>query len=964
MKNSYIYIVLVSILIIIYFKDIWSPLFNYHFKEGIGGQVGGSASTGYNNLFSTNPNIQGDWNLISVDGATTNRSTSKFRVGWYDNSSRPSWQITSIDSGSPVYIGTYSAKGLYMQNANTMIVGTHGNDSEKYIGVLSKKYTFRVSKIDATPPPTIPPPTIPPPSLPKCTYGGEWKNSSPECPSCYNIDNPETKTQIQGANNSSCDGPTTTSRTINCSDSVPACEYCKYSDWSAWSECSKPCNGGTRSRTRTLKSGKGPCNELSQTENCNVQACSPCEYGEVESTSTCTVDCGGGTQSVTYKLVNKHGNDSCPVKIESKPCNIDPCPDIMNMITPTYDEYWSLYLDNKYNSASFFTTNIENAGLKSYTKIKSLTQEECRAKYKEENAAILATPEGKNIGKDFWTDDICPAGLYKIECNDGYSTTTHDWRGKYRWYGTVQHGAQWDGLRTWATDDERKEQADKDCKYRATLNKDTPKNSYNLDATNAEKYRDKLIVSKFQLSIDLQGIQFPYTVYYYYVSANKGVCSITNNGAAVTKLQLNNNPNDFGTMLNAIFINSNGVPNIFYSQIYFLDGTFDLNKYDIYMIVGKNPLKIIPNNLLSCTTLSATNCMNNNLGKNLAISFTINVKNTNSTSNRLQIIGLTTESTGSEKCVFGAWICPNSNNLILRRADTAGTDSVISNCKIPIEVGVDCKFHILCNGSTSSYDIYKNDSLIDTFMVTSPPLYVTGKCYIYTSFNNYKTFDGTLSNVVFLSSDHRTFKTGDIDSAINYMNKDIDLAKLEKKQLEGFTNEYSPLADGSYSSQDLRNMESELLKELNDFNREYSNYKKYIYNNRHNVTGDTSVKFSQTGPTDFPNLQIGGSLNENPIYKNILKDLQIFNHALDVTVNLSTIDGQPENNMNNVEKTQNTVVNMRQSLDYKLLELNELENSLAVENKQKVLSSMYANILWTGLATSIVYYLFVHQRNK
>jgi len=551
-----------------------------------------------------------------------------------------------------------------------------------------------------------------------------------------------------------------------------------------------------------------------------------------------------------------------------------------------------------------------------------------------------------------------------MECNDGYSETMYDYRGKYKWYSIAQHGAQWDGLRTYATDEERKLQYDKECKYRATINKDTPKNSYKINAQNAEKYRDILIVSKFQLSIDLQGIQLPYTVYYYYNSFNKGVCSITNNGAAITTLQLNNNPNDFGKTLNAVYINGNGVPSVFYSQMYFLEGAFDLNKYDIYMVVSKTPVVVQPNKILSCTNASATDCLNNNLGKNLAITFTVNLKNTNPTDNRRQILGITTEINGSEKCVFGAWVCPKSNNLILRRADKAGTDSIISKCNISIDVGVNCQFHILCNGSTESYDIYKNGSLIESFVVTSPPMYTTGKAHVFTSFNNYSTFDGTLSNVVFLTSDHRTFKTGDLDNAVHFMNKDIDLTKLEKKQLEGFTGEYKPQSDGSYSPTDLRNMEGEVLQNLNNFNREYSNYKKYIYNNRHNVTGDTAVKFDNVTLSDFPNLHLGASIDQNPVYQSILKDLKTFNQALDTTVNLSTVNPTPNSNINDVEKTHHTVTNMRQNLDQKLLELHELENSLALENSQNLMGSVYANILWTGLATSIVYFLFVHNRNK
>ena len=382
------------------------------------------------------------------------------------------------------------------------------------------------------------------------------------------------------------------------------------------------------------------------------------------------------------------------------------------------------------------------------------------------------------------------------------------------------------------------------------------------------------------------------------------------------------------------------------------------------MVVSKTPVVVQPNKLLSCTNASATDCLNNNLGKNLAITFTVNLKTTNPTDNRNQILGITTEVNGAEKCVFGAWVCPKSNSLILRRADKAGTDSIISKCNISIDVGVDCQFHILCNGSTESYDIYKNGSLIESFTVTSPPMYTTGKAYVFTSYNNYQTFDGKLSNVVFLTSDHRTFKIGDLDNALQFMNKDINLTKLEKKNQEGFTGEYQPLENGSYSPTDLRKMESELIQNLNNFNREYSNYKKYIYNNRHNVTGDTAVKFENVTLSDFPNLHLGTSIDQNPVYQDILEDLKTFNQALDVTVNLSTINPTPNSDINDVEKKHNEVSNMRKNLDYKLLELHELENSLALENSQKLMGSVYANILWTGIATSIIYFLFVHNRNK
>jgi len=175
------------------------------------------------------------------------------------------------------------------------------------------------------------------------------------------------------------------------------------------------------------------------------------------------------------------------------------------------------------------------------------------------------------------------------------------------------------------------------------------------------------------------------------------------------------------------------------------------------------------------------------------------------------------------------------------------------------------------------------------------------------------------------------------------------------------------LKNSKYRQTDLRKMESELIQELNDFNREYSNYKKYIYNNRHNVTGDTSQKFTKPDgstymPSDFPNLNMNVQLQDNPVYMNLLNDLKSFNRALDTTVNLSTVEGQVAGDMESVEKKNTKVSNIRKNLNQKLLELHELENKLSEKNNHALVGSVYANIIWTALATSLVYYVFVHRK--
>jgi len=637
-----------------------------------------------------------------------------------------------------------------------------------------------------------------------CTYG-DWQDTS-SCPSCGKN---ETKTQKRTAT-SSCSGDQSQTQSVPCN--IPACPTCNYGSWSAWSGCSKPCNGGTQTRTRTQNPvGDIQCGDTSQSQSCNTQACPPCAYSTTGTPSNCSVQCGGGTQTITYSLKDANGNDNCASTRETtQPCNTQMCAAIMNVISPTYAEYWNLYLSNSYNAASYFTSA-------DYSKI--------------DNSKI---------------------------------------------------------------------------------------SSYAINLQNAEEYRDNLLVGLFPLTIDVQGISLPYTVYYYYNNPANGVVKITRNGTEVTSLQLNNNPNNFGTILNAIHFNANGVATMVHSHMYFLTGDLDTTNFYIYMILSKNPIMPQSNQLLSCTTKNASTCIDNNLGKNMAVAFTVNLKSTNRSNNRLQILGITTDSTGAEKCVFGAWICPNSGSLYLRRADAEGTNGVFSNCKVPLDVGLDCQIFILFNGSSGTYDTYKNGVLVDSFTVTSPPMYTTGKSYVFTSFNNYQTINGSLSNVVFLTSDHRTFTVGDLENAIQFMNTSNIFSQYQKTRIEGFSG-YSAAPITNYSS-DYASYKTDnhemTIQNTNNRNREYANQKKSEYT------------FIKSKPQNGLQHELQ-STAPVPLYQGVSDNLRV------------RAEDQSEKD--------------KQKINQRIL---ELQNKTAVMQTESY-NDIYANILWTGLATSIVYFLFV-----
>ena len=192
-------------------------------------------------------------------------------------------------------------------------------------------------------PPPLPPPTRYPPqpeaeppptsengyldvSPPECIKGSwsEWSLCDKECGGGHQY----RQRDLSG----SCPGSVPKKETRTCN--THSCKQdCVLSEWSPWSDCSKACDRGKRTRTRTIvthpKYDGKPCLHLIEEEECNAQACPiDCEVSAWSEWTDCSKSCGGGIQERT-RTVTKHpkfGGKICPLLREEKRCNQHLCP--------------------------------------------------------------------------------------------------------------------------------------------------------------------------------------------------------------------------------------------------------------------------------------------------------------------------------------------------------------------------------------------------------------------------------------------------------------------------------------------------------------------------------------------------------------------------------------------------------------------------------------------------------------
>ena len=193
------------------------------------------------------------------------------------------------------------------------------------------------------------------------------------------------------------------------------------------------------------------------------------------------------------------------------------------------------------------------------------------------------------------------------------------------------------------------------------------------------------------------------------------------------------------------------------------------------------------------------------------------------------------------------------------------------------------------------------------------------------------------------------------------------MQNISERVIEGYTKGdfYNPddYPTNASLNQDRALFEKEIvvLKQLNDFNAAFAKFKKCKYNSEHTATN--AYKFTDLDCPQAPPIDDGTNYSSKSTnYKTILGNSSS-GLIKDINVYTALLNDYPEKNsgdqtVSGLSTKHREILTKRADLDNKLNELNNSINSVSSMKKIETDSTIYATLLWTTLATSLLYYTF------
>jgi len=241
-----------------------------------------------------------------------------------------------------------------------------------------------------------------------------------------------------------------------------------------------------------------------------------------------------------------------------------------------------------------------------------------------------------------------------------------------------------------------------------------------------------------------------------------------------------------------------------------------------------------------------------------------------------------------------------------------------------------------------------------------------------------------------------TVKSSDLNYSLLAPNGNFNLDPVSMPPVSTNNKTQVPIC----TDDEIYRIQEVVLKKLNAFNLEYSNYQIYLFNKQHSLPGDQTPQMNYiaaNGGATIPSsssaqntmFQTIPSAKQLPSYIDLNQSLTTYNNllyakniyasdpadpSLKQQPDYYTPSGQvnpkyannPQSQLSNRDPSSVLVPKhaqiqkMRQELDTKLMELNDIQNSVFGSSKLQTDASIYVTILWTTLATAMIYYTFVH----